>query len=121
HYAHWLREVLMPLLPYEGLLWILRVVLLACLVLHVGCAVLLIVRARRARGPHRRRGLSGVDSRFARSMPVTGVIILPTTRAARPGSSCSSPQRRRCCGRHVIEERYGNLFEMYTDATEEDP
>lgn len=76
HYAHWLREVLMPLLPYEGLLWILRVVLLACLVLHVGCAVLLIVRARRARGPHRRRGLSGVDSWFARSMPVTGVIIL---------------------------------------------
>lgn len=76
HYAHWLREVLMPLLPYEGLVWILRVVLLACLVLHVGCAVLLIVRARRARGPHRRRGLSGVDSWFARSMPVTGVIIL---------------------------------------------
>lgn len=24
-------------------------------------------------------------------------------------------------GRHVIEERYGNLFEMYTDATGEDP
>ncbi|GAB2513887.1 succinate dehydrogenase cytochrome b subunit [Microbacterium petrolearium] len=76
HYAHWLREVLMPLLPYEGLLWILRVVLLGCLVLHVACAVLLIVRARRARGPHRRRGLSGVDAWFARSMPMTGVIIL---------------------------------------------
>lgn len=76
HYAHWLREVLMPLVPYEGVLWILRVVLLVCLVGHVACAVLLIVRARRARGPHRRRALSGVDAWFARTMPVTGLIIL---------------------------------------------
>ena len=31
-YAHWLRTLAEPLLPYEGALWIFRVVLLACLV-----------------------------------------------------------------------------------------
>ena len=49
-YAHWLRTLLEPLLPYEGALWIFRVVLLGCLIAHVGCAVLLTGRARRARG-----------------------------------------------------------------------
>lgn len=75
HYAHWLRTVLQPLLPYEGLLWILRVVLLVSLVLHVGCAVLLWARARRARGPFRRRSLAA-SSFLARTMPVTGVVLL---------------------------------------------
>ena len=40
-YAHWLRTLLEPLLPYEGALWIFRVVLLSCLIAHVGAAVLL--------------------------------------------------------------------------------
>ncbi len=34
-YAAWLREVGEPLLPREGLLWIVRVVLLASLILHM--------------------------------------------------------------------------------------
>lgn len=75
-YAHWLRTLLEPILPYEGMLWILRVVLLVCLVLHVGCALLLSSRARRARGPHRRRGLRRTESWMARTMLVSGVIIL---------------------------------------------
>lgn len=74
-YAHWLRTVFEPLLPYEGLLWILRVVLLAAVVGHVWCAVLLTVRARRARGPFRRKGL-GWRSFTARTMPVTGFVLL---------------------------------------------
>ena len=74
-YAHWLRTVLEPLLPYEGLLWILRVVLLIAVVGHVWCAVLLTARARRARGPFRRKGL-GWRSFTARTMPVTGVVLL---------------------------------------------
>lgn len=74
-YAHWLRTVLEPLLPYEGLLWILRVVLLVALVGHVWCAALLTVRGRRARGPYRRKGL-GWRSFPARTMPVTGVVLL---------------------------------------------
>lgn len=73
-YAHWLREAFAPLLPYEGLLWMLRVVLVVALVLHVWCAAVLWARARRARGRHRaplRR-----TSALARTMPLTGVALL---------------------------------------------
>ena len=34
-YAEFLRTMLEPLFPREGVLWIARIVLLACLVLHV--------------------------------------------------------------------------------------
>lgn len=48
-YAHHLRELGEPMLPHEGALWILRVVLLLSLVVHVACAVLLYRRAQKAR------------------------------------------------------------------------
>ena len=51
-YAHWLRNAFYPVLPYEGLLWILRVVLLASVIAHIVCALILKSRARRARGGH---------------------------------------------------------------------
>lgn len=73
-YAHWLREAFHPLLPYEGLLWILRAVLAVALVLHVWSAAVLWTRARRARGRHRaplRR-----TSSLARTMPLTGIALL---------------------------------------------
>lgn len=76
HYAHWLREILMPLMPYEGVLWVLRVVLLLSLVLHVGCGLLLWTRARRARGPFKRTGLRRGDALMARWMLGTGLVIL---------------------------------------------
>lgn len=93
-YAHWLREVLYPLLPREGLLWGLRVALLLALVVHVGAAAMLWRRARRARGPHRARG-SGWRSFTARTMPVTGLVllgfivfhILDLTTGSRPAAS----------------------------------
>ena len=56
-YAMWLRHLAEPLVPYSGVLWALRVVLLACLVGHVGCAYLLTRRAWVARGRWRRTGL----------------------------------------------------------------
>lgn len=74
-YAHWLRTLAEPLLPYEGALWIFRVVLLACLIAHVGAAVLLTRRAHRARGRFRRTGL-GLRSFTARTMLVTGLVLL---------------------------------------------
>ncbi|MGO1384317.1 MAG: succinate dehydrogenase cytochrome b subunit [Arachnia sp.] len=74
-YAHWLRTVLQPFLPYEGLLWILRVVLVASLVAHVVSAALIWGRSRTSRGPHRRRGM-WVTSFTARTMPVTGLVLL---------------------------------------------
>ena len=48
-YAHHLREFGAPMLPYEGLLWIVRVVLLVALVAHVWSALVLTARARKAR------------------------------------------------------------------------
>ncbi len=48
-YAEHLREIGEPMLPHEGLLWILRVGLIASLVVHVYCGVVLWRRAARAR------------------------------------------------------------------------
>ncbi|HWJ68231.1 MAG TPA: succinate dehydrogenase cytochrome b subunit [Nocardioides sp.] len=48
-YAHHLRELGEPMLPHEGFLWIMRVGLIAALVIHVVCAVILWQRAAKAR------------------------------------------------------------------------
>lgn len=74
-YAHWLRTVLQPFLPYEGLLWILRIVLLACLVAHVAAAAIIWGRGRASRGTHRRPGMWWKHF-TARTMPVTGIVLL---------------------------------------------
>lgn len=81
-YAVWLRTAFEPLLPYEGLLWIMRIALLVCLVGHVWAAVLLTGRAARSRGGAGAAGLAGAGMRLgwrsfaARTMPVTGVVLL---------------------------------------------
>jgi succinate dehydrogenase / fumarate reductase cytochrome b subunit len=74
-YAVWLRHMLEPAAPYASVLWVIRVVLLGCLVGHVTCATILFLRARAARGPFRRKGLP-LRSFAARTMPVTGVVLL---------------------------------------------
>ena len=48
-YAHHLRTFGQPMLPYGGLLWVIRLVLLLSLVVHVVTAVILWRRARSAR------------------------------------------------------------------------
>lgn len=48
-YAHHLREIGEPILPYGGALWILRTVLLVSLVAHVTSAIVLWRRSARAR------------------------------------------------------------------------
>lgn len=75
-YAHWLRTVLQPLVPAEGVLWVLRVVLVLSLVAHVGCSILLARRSRASAGPHRRRTGFTAASFGARSMMLTGVVML---------------------------------------------
>jgi len=72
-YSYWLRVAFYPLLPHEGLLWILRVVLGVSLVLHVGASGLLWARGRRFRGPYRRRAYRAWA---ARTMPWTGLLLL---------------------------------------------
>lgn len=74
-YAHWLRTLAEPLLPYEGALWLFRLVLLTCLVLHVGASLVLVVRSRRARGRFRRTGM-GRRRLPATLMPWTGLVLL---------------------------------------------
>lgn len=76
-YAQWLREVGYPLIPRRGVLWTLRVVLVAGLLVHLFAAVTLWLRGRAARGPHRRRRMSAGFTAFgARTMLLGGVIIL---------------------------------------------
>jgi succinate dehydrogenase / fumarate reductase cytochrome b subunit len=48
-YAEHLRTIGTPMLPYAGLLWIIRAVLIGSLVVHVYCAATLWRRAKRAR------------------------------------------------------------------------
>jgi succinate dehydrogenase / fumarate reductase cytochrome b subunit len=74
-YAHWLREIGEPALPGEGMLWLLRIVLLVSVVAHIVSATILARRARRARPvkyAHRRP----VSTSYAsRTMRWGGVII----------------------------------------------
>jgi succinate dehydrogenase / fumarate reductase cytochrome b subunit len=74
-YAAWLREVGEPALPYETLLWLIRVVLGVSLVAHVVSATILARRARRAR-PVRYAHRQPVQGSYAaRTMRWGGVII----------------------------------------------
>ncbi|WP_210579570.1 succinate dehydrogenase cytochrome b subunit [Actinomyces succiniciruminis] len=81
HYAVWLRTLLEPLLPYGGMLWILRVVLVALLLAHVISAFHLWFRNRKARGTDKyevkKPGADYFASRYAmRTMRWGGVILL---------------------------------------------
>ncbi|MDR6940093.1 succinate dehydrogenase cytochrome b subunit [Arcanobacterium hippocoleae] len=51
HYAHYLHyELLYPILPRKGFVWIMRITLLLCIVLHMYSAITLWKRAVKARG-----------------------------------------------------------------------
>lgn len=74
-YAAWLREVGYPLLPREGVLWALRVVLGLALVAHIECGIALWLRGRAARGSFRRRGRSP-KAWAATLMVPSGLLLL---------------------------------------------
>jgi succinate dehydrogenase / fumarate reductase, cytochrome b subunit len=78
HYGDWLRTgLLTPVMPNEGTLWTMRVILLAALVLHVVAAYQLTVMNRRARPESYRSRRDFVAADFAaRTMRWTGVIVL---------------------------------------------
>lgn len=76
-YGEFLRTMGEPLLPREGLLWIIRIVLLVAIVLHIYGAFALHGRSSRSRGKFKRTNLmGGTQSVAARYMLVTGVILL---------------------------------------------
>lgn len=74
-YAGWLREVAYPLIPHEGVLWLMRFVLVPFLVIHVVVALMIWSRSRAARGPRRARR-RGWRMWNATLMLPTGVLIL---------------------------------------------
>lgn len=75
-YAEGLRTFLMPILPYQGLLWILRVVLTVSIVAHVYCAFTLWHKAGKARGSKYAVDRRKTQTYSARTMRMGGVIII---------------------------------------------
>lgn len=68
-YAGHLREILMPILPYGGFLWLFRVVLIVAVIAHVWAAVVLWRRANHARGSRyavRKRVAATISSQWMR-------------------------------------------------------
>lgn len=73
-YAHWLHTILEPFLPWNGVLWILRIVLSVSLVAHVVAAFVLKARARKSRGKVARKRLP-LKTFAGRNMLVTGIVL----------------------------------------------
>jgi succinate dehydrogenase / fumarate reductase cytochrome b subunit len=80
-YAHHLRTLGEPILPYSGALWVIRVVLIVGVLAHMYAAFSLWGRAHRARGGTRRyrsnRSRKGVQRTYASfTLRWGGVVIL---------------------------------------------
>jgi succinate dehydrogenase / fumarate reductase cytochrome b subunit len=78
-YAEHLRSIGEPELPHEGMLWAIRAVLIAALLVHVTCALILWRRAGRARSTHyvvKRNVSSTFSSRWMRWGGVTLLLFL---------------------------------------------
>ena len=108
-YAHHLRTLGEPILPYGGLLWIIRVVLLASIFGHFYAALALWSRARKARGGgakryHSTKNKRGVQRSYASfTLRWGGVVILLfvifhllhfTWNTIHPGGASGSPYER---------------------------
>ena len=74
-YAEHLRTLGEPILPRSGLLWIMRVGLIAALVAHVSSAIVLARRARRARGRYVARPPRRASSIASRTMLTGGLVL----------------------------------------------
>lgn len=75
-YAHHLRTFGEPMLPYAGLLWIVRVVLILAIIGHVYAALKLIARNNAAR-PVKYQAKKNISSTFAsRTMRWGGLALL---------------------------------------------
>jgi succinate dehydrogenase / fumarate reductase cytochrome b subunit len=107
-YAHHLRTLGEPVLPHKGLLWIIRLVLLASVFAHFYAALVLWARARKARGGTRRyqtsRNKRGVQRSYASfTLRWGGIVILLfvvfhllnfTWGTVHPGGAAASPYQR---------------------------
>lgn len=102
-YAHHLRTFGEPILPYAGLLWVLRVVLILSLLVHAVAAYKLWARASGARSQRYVVKKAAVASLSSRTMRWGGTALLLfvlfhilhlTTRTITPGGDSESPYER---------------------------
>ena len=102
-YAHSLRTLLYPYLPYEGFLWIQRLVLLVAVVVHAGAAIALWRRARTARPQRYVVSKRTAETYSARTVRWGGLILLAfiifhllqfTTLTINVGGEFDSPYER---------------------------
>lgn len=107
-YAHHLRTIGEPILPYGGALWVIRIVLLVAIIAHIYSAVVLWRRDRHARGgtsrydsPKARRGVQRSYASF--TLRWGGIVIVLfviyhllhlTWHVVTPGGPASSPYQR---------------------------
>lgn len=75
-YGEWLRELLVPFFPHAGLLWILRLGLIAATVLHVEAMISLTRRNLAAKPDHYVKQDYQAATYAARTMRLTGPIVL---------------------------------------------
>lgn len=77
HYAHWLKEeAFVPIFPHCGFIWVFRAAMLLMLVIHLYAAAYTWKRSRRARSTRYVVKKSVTDSYAARTMRMSGVLIL---------------------------------------------
>jgi succinate dehydrogenase / fumarate reductase cytochrome b subunit len=107
-YAHHLRTLGEPILPYSGALWLIRVVLIISVIGHMYAAFALWSRARKARGGLRRyhsnKARFGVQRTYASfTLRWGGVVILLfvlyhllhlTWNIVHPGGAAAEPYDR---------------------------
>ncbi len=75
-YAHHLRELGEPILPHEGALWIIRIVLLAAVIAHAAIAFKLMARAGKARNTRYAVKKAVSSSWASRTMRWGGIALL---------------------------------------------
>lgn len=102
-YSEWLTTIGYPALPHYGLLWIMRVVLLAAILAHIYTAVVLTIRDRQAR-PVRYQHTKRVQRTYASyTLRYGGVLIALyvvyhilhlTTNSIAPGGASDSVYER---------------------------
>jgi succinate dehydrogenase / fumarate reductase, cytochrome b subunit len=107
-YAHHLRTLGEPILPYSGALWLIRVVLIISVIGHMYAAFTLWSRARKARGGlqryHSNKARLGVQRTYASfTLRWGGVVILLfviyhllhlTWNIVHPGGAAAEPYDR---------------------------
>ena len=75
HYAEWIRDVGEPVIPHEGVLWLVRIVLLTCFVVHI-VGVIQLARRNSAARPAGHPAPRIARSLSARTMLVGGLFLL---------------------------------------------